>query len=89
MSKHRRHLLTDKEKRLLDAINQHGFVKDAAQALGISPRTAYNQLYILRKKYGLCRIFLNTILAYRKKSPTLQKVLTKKISIDKLEKIFG
>ena len=86
---HKRNILTDKEKKLLDAINEHGYVKDAAQALGISPRSAYNILYRLRNKYALARVYINQLLAYRRKSPVLEKVLTKRVSIDKLEKEFG
>lgn len=86
MSKHKRSLLTKKQRKILDAINEHVYVKDAALALGLSPRTVYNILYSLRNKYAAARIYVNTILAYRRKSPTLERVLTKRLPIEKLER---
>lgn len=73
--------LTEKEKKLLNAIDEKDTVKAAASSLGISPRTAYDMLYRIRNRYVIARGFINTILAYRKKSPRLEMILTKKVPL--------
>lgn len=80
-------LLSDREKKLLDMLETKGSVKDAAYFICYSddpgirdPKmttaAAYSILYRLRKKYVDARTFVNTILAYRKKSELLRTVLT-------------
>ena len=81
--------LTDREKKILEAIDKHLYVKDAAHALGLTPRTVYNVLYRLRNKYIEARWFVNIMLAYKRKSKLLNRVLTKRVPIEKLEKILG
>lgn len=71
-------MLTEKQKQLLDTIKRHASVKDAAAAMGISVRTAYNMLYKLRKKYRKQRGFVNAILSYRRTSGHLNKLLSTK-----------
>jgi DNA-binding NarL/FixJ family response regulator len=81
----RKDFLTEKERRLLDAIAEWDSVKAAATQLRISERTAYNMLYRIRNKYRNARGFINTILAYRRKSARLDQVLTKRVPMEALE----
>ena len=80
-------LLSDRERNLLDAIATSGSVKSAARFIRHSydPRikdenmtagAAYSILARLRGKYTDARGFVNTLLAYRRKSELLKKVLT-------------
>jgi len=69
-------LLTKREKQLLDSLKSKYSVKDGAVALGISPNTAYNMIYRIRKKYREARNFINTILTYRRTSSLLDVVLS-------------
>ena len=69
-------LLTKREKQLLDSLKNKYSVKDGAVALGISPNTAYNMIYRIRKKYREARNFINTILTYRRTSSLLDVVLS-------------
>lgn len=80
--------LTEREKKVLDAIARSVDAKAAANILGLSPSTVYNMLYRIRKKYVDARKFVNTILAYRRKSPKLDMVLSKRLKLDE-EKLFG
>ena len=80
-------LLSDRERNLLEAISKSGSVKAAASFIRnnndpsirdeeMTKGAAYGILYRLRHKYLDARGFVNTILAYRKKSELLRKVLT-------------
>lgn len=80
-------LLSDRERNLLDALSRAGTVKDAAYFIRYSrdpaihdekmtTKAAYSILYRLRQKYLDARGFVNTILAYRKRSELHRKVLT-------------
>ena len=82
-------VFSDRERKLLNAINEHIYVKEAAGSIGITVRTAYNILYRLRKKYLKAQTFVNTILAQKRRSPLLSRVLTKKVDIEILEKVLG
>ena len=73
--------LTQKEERLLKAIKGKISVKDAALALGISPRTAYNTLYKIRRKYVKAREFINKVLAYRKSDGLIDRLLSPKVPL--------
>jgi hypothetical protein len=80
-----RSFLTESERKLLDKIAEYDSVKAAAVHSQISERTAYNVLYRIRNKYKYARGFINTILAYRKKSLRLDQVLSKRVVMDALE----
>lgn len=80
-------LLSDRERNLLDSLATSGSVKDAASFLrssydpairdeNMTTDAAYSILYRIRQKYLDARGFVNTMLAYRRKSELLQKVLT-------------
>jgi len=47
----------------------------------MSPKTIYNRLYTIRKKYLMARHLVNKILAYKKHSPLLDEVLTPRIKL--------
>lgn len=81
-----REFLTKKERSLLDAIAEWDTVKGAAGNLQISERTAYNMLYRIRNRYKYARGFINTVLNYRKKSPRLDQVLSKRVPMEVLER---
>jgi DNA-binding NarL/FixJ family response regulator len=85
MSSSQKDFLTEKERRLLNAIAEWDSVKSAASQLRISERTAYNMLYRIRNKYRKARGFINTILAFRRKSVRLDQVLTKRVPMEALE----
>jgi len=78
-------LLTDREKRLIDALAQHRSIKDAAYFIRydqnspdetMTAEAAYHMLHRIRGKYLDARWFINTILAYRQRSDLLKRVLT-------------
>jgi hypothetical protein len=73
--------LTVKEQKLLEAMKGKYSVKDAASAIGISVRTAYNMLYRIRRKYSQAREFINKILAYRRAEPLIDAVLSPKVPL--------
>ena len=74
-------MLTKREKDLIEAIKRYLYVKDAAHAIGISERTAYNMLYRIRRKYRKAREFVNQILALRKSHPIFDKLLSMKVPL--------
>jgi Mn-dependent DtxR family transcriptional regulator len=69
-------LLTPLEEKLLDSLKQVATVKMAAHRIGIKPKTAYNVLYRLRKKYVAARHFVNYIDAQKRRHDKLAMVLT-------------
>jgi len=80
-------LLSDRERNLLDSLAKSRSVKDAASFIrdsydpavrdeSMTTGAAYSILYRIRHRYLDARGFVNTILAYRRKSELLQKVLT-------------
>jgi len=71
-------MLTAREKQLLEAIKHHVTVKEAAQSIGMSKRTAYNMLYKIRKKYRKARDLVNNIISYRRSDGYLDKLLALK-----------
>jgi hypothetical protein len=73
--------LTVREQKLLEAMKGKVTVKDAASAMGISVRTAYNMLYRIRRKYSQAREFINKILAYRRSAPLIDAVLSLKVPL--------
>ena len=80
--------LHDREKALLDALQVHRTVKNASQALirqgliDMTPKKCYPMLGRIRTRYTKSRSFVNLILSYRQRSPTLKKLLTPKIPIN-------
>lgn len=68
-------MLTKREKELLEAIKHEITVKEAALSIGLSPRTAYNMLFKIRRKYQRARKLVNTIIAYRKADGYLDRLL--------------
>lgn len=66
----------DSEVTLLEAILAENNVKRAAKKIGITPRTAYNLLYRMRKKKKQGLGYSNNLNNWREKSPLLMKVLT-------------
>lgn len=83
---HIKPFLTEKERKLLDTIAEWDSVKSAATHIQISERTAYNVLYRIRNRYKYARGFINTILSYRKRSPRLDLVLSKRVPMEILER---
>jgi hypothetical protein len=73
--------LTKHEQKLLETLKSYPSVKDAAGAIGISPRTAYNVLYRLRRKYFEAREFVNTILSYRRSDKLIDALLSPKVPL--------
>ena len=74
-------MLKEREKKVLETLKNYSKVKDACQALRMSPRTVYNILFRLRKRYVEARRFVNQIVAYRRQSKLLDKVLSVRTSI--------
>jgi len=72
-------VLSDFEERLLDTIASSVSVKEACRKLRISPKTAYNALYRLRRKYMKARAFVNKYDAQKRRSRLLKMVLTSRI----------
>jgi hypothetical protein len=81
----KKRFLTEKERKLLDTIAECDSVRTAASHCQITARTAYNMLYRIRNRYQYARGFINTILAYRKKSLRLEQVLSKRVPMEDLE----
>lgn len=81
----KKRFLTEKERKLLDAVAEYDTVANAAEHRQISARTAYNMLYRIRNRYQYARGFINTILNYRKKSSRLEQVLSKRVPMEELE----
>lgn len=77
--------LTKREREIIDIISQTDSVKLAARKLGISPKTVYNTLAVIRSKYTQSRTYTNQILAYRKKSPRMDKLLTPLVRVKEEE----
>jgi len=73
-------MLTDRERQLLELCVEVYSVKDVARKMGVTDSTAYNMLHRIRRKYVQSRLFVNTILGYRRKSPLLNKVLSPRTS---------
>ena len=73
--------LTKNEEKLLRAMQGKLTVKDAALAIGISTRTAYNVLYRIRRKYLKAREFVNKILAYRRSDKLIDYVLSPRVPL--------
>jgi DNA-binding transcriptional ArsR family regulator len=74
-------LLKEREKKVLDSLENYSKVKDACQTLNMSPRTVYNILFRLRKRYVEARRFVNQMVTYRRKSKLLDKVLSVRTSV--------
>jgi hypothetical protein len=71
-----RKVLTKQEEKLLQSLKEYDTVALAAQRVNIKPKTAYNILYRLRKKYYLARRLVNTIEPLRGHYDTIALVLT-------------
>lgn len=75
-------VLSKPQKKLLEAMIDSVSVKEAALKCGIKPKTAYNLLYSLRKKYRKARTFVNTIDAQKRRSSLFKMVLTDRVSVE-------
>lgn len=75
-------VLSKREEKLLDAIAESVSVIEASKKLRISPKTAYNILYRLRRRYQKARALVNKIEAQRRRSDTLRKVLTIRVKLE-------
>lgn len=75
-------VLSKPQKKLLEAMIDCISVKQAAQKAGFKPRTAYNLLYSLRKKYRRARKFVNTIDAQKRRSKLFKMVLTDRLTAE-------
>lgn len=72
--------LTKGEEKLLNAMLRVDTVKLAAYKAGITPHTAYNILYRLRKSYRHCRGRANAIDAQKRRGGLFKMVLTDRMS---------
>ncbi|GAF71485.1 unnamed protein product [marine sediment metagenome] len=57
--------LTDKQRRLLDAVIAHGDLGSACESLGINRTAAYQSLYRLRNKYETEKRFIESYDRYK------------------------
>ncbi|MCS7124526.1 MAG: hypothetical protein NZ932_03825 [Candidatus Bathyarchaeota archaeon] len=73
------------EKKYLDTLASHRTIRDAALALGISPRTLYNWCFNLRRRYIERRGWLNTVINYRRKSLLIARILSKRKPLEGIE----
>jgi len=69
-------VLTNCEQKLLNALKEVDTVSLAALKIKIKPKTAYNILYRLRKKYYRARRLVNTLEPLRGHYEKLAMVLT-------------
>lgn len=81
--------LTEHEKTLLEAIDQSSTVTQASNTLRYNkgmekatPNNCYQTLYRIRERYKAAQKYVNTILALRRRSPLLKKVLTPKVPME-------
>jgi len=65
------------EEKILDAIANAESIKAGAEKFGVKPKTFYNYLYRVRKRYFEARRFVNKILSYRRKSRILDRAFTR------------
>jgi phage antirepressor YoqD-like protein len=71
--------LSKLERKYFDALANHSTIREAANALGISPQTLYNWLYNLKKRYKKKRGWINAVINQKKRNPKLiGKILTEK-----------
>jgi transposase-like protein len=78
--------LSKLERKYFDALANHSTVRDAANALGISPQTLYNWLYNLKKRYKKKRGWINAVINQKKRNPELLgKILTEKKPMKEIE----
>jgi len=64
-----RYNITDKELELLTALERHGSLKRAAEALGIPVSTASQRLIRLKMRYTFARDFLRDFERWRLRLP--------------------
>jgi len=76
--------LTKTEKLYLEALAKYPTIKDAALALGVSPRTLYNWCYNFRKRYEARRGWINSVLNYKRKSALITKILSKRVPLEEV-----
>lgn len=69
-------VLTPSEEKLLNALKDSDTVALAAQKVHLKPKTCYNILYRLRRKYYRARKLVNTIEPLRGHYDTVALVLT-------------
>jgi len=69
-------MLSETEEKLIETLKTVNTVKLAANKIGIKPKTAYNKLYKIRKKYLRARHFVNFIEAQRRRHDRLAMLLT-------------
>jgi phage antirepressor YoqD-like protein len=80
--------LSKLERKYFDALANHSTVRDAANALGISPQTLYNWLYNLKKRYKKKRGWINAVINQKKRNPELLgKILTEKKPMKGIEEL--
>lgn len=84
-----RDMLTPRQRQILEKLKERDFARHAANALGVSESTIYNELYRIRNKYKMARKYINTILRYRQISPLLDNVLSRRPTREEEEESFG
>lgn len=75
-------MLSDKEKKILAALESHATIKDAADELnrlGLTVGATYKWLQRLRKRFRASQVLVNQIYAYRRKGGILAKILYAKV----------
>jgi transposase-like protein len=78
--------LSKLERKYFDALANHSTIREAANALGISPQTLYNWLYNLKKRYKKKRGWINAVINQKKRNPELLgKILTEKKPMKEIE----
>ncbi|RLI68554.1 MAG: hypothetical protein DRP02_12330 [Candidatus Gerdarchaeota archaeon] len=70
--------LSKTERRIFDVCAECVSIKEAATRLGVEPQVLYNFFYKTRKKYEKRRGWVNAVLAQKKRSKLLRRVLTSK-----------
>lgn len=80
-------VLTKAEEKLFIAMKEWDTVANAAQEVGIAPKTAYNMLYRLRAKYRKARRFVNFMEAQKRNSDTIRMVMTSRMDLAEKKEI--
>ena len=78
-------VLTKREEELWTAIKTHDTVAFAARTIGLKPKTAYNMMYRLRRKYLKARRFVNFIEGNKRGNPLIKMVMTSRMEMAKDE----
>jgi transposase-like protein len=70
--------LSKLERNRLEALVKYNSIKEASKALGTSPQTLYNWLYQFRNKYKKRRGWVNSVLAQRRRTNFMRKILSER-----------